>query len=79
MMRCGVRSWIQGRIQGRRVYAGSAKSGFLELQGMQAEHSYYNLLVRGFRVGQLNLQREVPPGFGQGLQDHVQVGLGDQV
>ncbi len=31
----------------------------------RAQDSYYNLLVRGFRVGQLNLKTEVPPQIAQ--------------
>jgi tetratricopeptide (TPR) repeat protein len=46
-------------------FAWSAEPGFLELQSPRAEDSYYNLLVQGFRTGQLNLKREVPPGFAQ--------------
>ena len=38
------------------VYAWSAKSGWLELWSSNAENSYYNLLVQGFRAGQLNLK-----------------------
>jgi tetratricopeptide (TPR) repeat protein len=47
------------------VYEWSAKSGVVELWGGQAANSYYNLLVQGLSAGQLNLQREVPPGFAQ--------------
>ena len=47
------------------VYAWSAKSGRMELWSLQAKNSYYNLLVQGFRDGQLNLKREVPPGLAQ--------------
>jgi len=32
-----------------------------EPKGSRAEDSYYNLLVQGFRAGQLNLKREAPP------------------
>jgi len=45
------------------IYAWSAHSGFLESLGSGAQDSYYNLLVRGFRDGHLNVQREVPPGL----------------
>src|SRR5271169_6233704 len=30
-----------------------------------AAETYYNLLVRGFRAGQLSLKKEVPPGLAQ--------------
>src|SRR5205814_5982790 len=40
-----------------------ANSGTLELLGSGAKDNYYNLLVQGFRNGQLNLEREAPAGF----------------
>jgi tetratricopeptide (TPR) repeat protein len=43
----------------------SAQSGFLESANLRAEDSYYNLLVQGFRAGQLNVKREAPPGLAQ--------------
>ena len=45
------------------VYAYMVKSSGLELKGPDAADAYYNLLVEGFRAGQLNLRREVPPEF----------------
>jgi hypothetical protein len=33
--------------------------------GLNAADNYYNLLVQGFRAGQLSLKKEVPPGFTQ--------------
>jgi tetratricopeptide (TPR) repeat protein len=36
-----------------------------ELTKSRAEDSYYNLLVQGFRTGQLNVKREAPPGLTQ--------------
>ena len=45
------------------IYACVAESGGLDSQ--PPADAYYNLLVRGFRAGQLNLQREVPPGLAQ--------------
>ncbi len=45
------------------VYAWSANSGVIELSGLNAENTYYNLLVQGFRARQLNLKTEVPPGL----------------
>jgi len=47
------------------IFAWSAESGFLELASPHAEDSYYNLLVQGFRAGQLNVRREAPPGLTQ--------------
>jgi tetratricopeptide (TPR) repeat protein len=47
------------------VYAWSANSGLLELCSSNAENTYYNLLVQGFRAGQLNLKTAVPPGLAQ--------------
>jgi hypothetical protein len=43
----------------------SARSGLLEAQVARADDTYYNLLVRALRAGQLNLLMEVPPGFAQ--------------
>jgi Flp pilus assembly protein TadD len=37
----------------------------LELASPHAKDSYYNLLVQGFRAGQLNVKRETPPGLAQ--------------
>ncbi len=45
------------------IFAWSAEPGFLELKSPHAEDSYYNLLVQGFRDGQLNMKREAPPGL----------------
>src|ERR1051326_587740 len=47
------------------VYAYTAQSGLLELLSPSAADTYYNLLVRGFRAGQLSLQKEAPPGLVQ--------------
>ncbi len=47
------------------VYAYMAQSGVLELVSPNAGDSYYNLLVQGFRAGQLSLKKEVPPGLAQ--------------
>jgi len=47
------------------IFAWSAKPGFLELARPRAEDTYYNLLVQGFRAGQLNVKREAPPGLTQ--------------
>ncbi|MGA3164307.1 MAG: hypothetical protein ABSD77_08975, partial [Verrucomicrobiota bacterium] len=40
------------------LFAWSAEPGFLELTSPHAENAYYNLLVQGFRAGQLNVKRE---------------------
>jgi hypothetical protein len=48
------------------LYAWSAKSGWWEkISTPRADDAYYNLLVRGFRAGQLNLKMEVSAGFAQ--------------
>ena len=47
------------------VYAYMAQSGVLELLSPNAADAYYNLLVQGFRDGQLSLKKEVPPGLAQ--------------
>jgi len=45
------------------VYAYTARSGFLASTSLDAAGEYYNLLVQGFRAGQLSLKKEVPPGL----------------
>jgi hypothetical protein len=45
------------------VYAWSAQSGWLEVWSVHAQTTYYNLMVRGFQAGQLNLKRAVPFGL----------------
>jgi len=45
------------------VYACLARSAAWESLSPNAADSYYNLLVRGFRAGQLNLKKVVPPGL----------------
>ena len=60
---CAVLVVVCGLVIG--VYAWSARSGFLELTSSKADFSYYNLLVDGFRSGQLNLKREVPAELAQ--------------
>jgi tetratricopeptide (TPR) repeat protein len=47
------------------VYAYTAHSGFLASASLNAADTCYNLLVQGFRVGQLNLKKDVPPGLAQ--------------
>jgi tetratricopeptide (TPR) repeat protein len=45
------------------VYACLVRPGPWESLSPNAADSSYNLLVRGFRAGQLSLKKEVPPGF----------------
>jgi Flp pilus assembly protein TadD len=45
------------------IYCWSAQSGYLDLTSSNAGDSYYNLLVQGFRHGQLNVYRDPPPGL----------------
>ena len=45
------------------IFVWSAQPGVLESDSPRAENSYYNLLVQGFRAGQLNLKREAPPAL----------------
>jgi tetratricopeptide (TPR) repeat protein len=47
------------------IFCWSAEPGFFESASPRAEDSYYNLLVQGFRSGQLNVKREAPPGLAQ--------------
>ncbi|MGO9526458.1 MAG: tetratricopeptide repeat protein [Verrucomicrobiia bacterium] len=47
------------------VYAYTAHSGFLASTGLNAADNYYNLLVQGFRAGQLSLKKDVPPGLAE--------------
>jgi len=59
--------WMQRGVLGAvcalvvGVYAYTAHWGVLG----NAADTYYNLLVQGFRAGQLSLKKEVPPGLGQ--------------
>ncbi len=47
------------------VYGYTAHSGAVLPSSLQAATSYYNLLVKGFRAGQLNLKIDVPSGVAQ--------------
>jgi tetratricopeptide (TPR) repeat protein len=47
------------------IYAYTAPLGRLESLYLKAADSYYNLLVQGFRAGQLSLKKEAPPGLAQ--------------
>jgi tetratricopeptide (TPR) repeat protein len=42
------------------TYAGAAHSGFWESLSLDPAESYYNLLVQGFRAGQLSLNKVAP-------------------
>ena len=63
--------WIQHGVLGVvcalvvGVYAYTAHEGAVTQPSQNAAGSYYNLLVQGFRAGQLNLKKEVPPGLAQ--------------
>ena len=46
-------------------FAWSARPGWLGMRTARAEDAYYNLMVRGFRAGQLDLKTEVPAGLAQ--------------
>jgi hypothetical protein len=50
------------------VYAYVVQPGVSELGSSNAADAYYNLLVRGFRAGQLSVKQDVPPGLA-GLAD----------
>ncbi|MGA2140486.1 MAG: hypothetical protein ABSH14_16630, partial [Verrucomicrobiia bacterium] len=45
------------------LYAYMTQSGVSELMTPYAPDAFYNLLVQGFRAGQLSLKKDVPPGF----------------
>jgi hypothetical protein len=45
------------------VYAGVAQPGFVVLTSLDAADTYYNLLVQGFRAGELSVKKEAPPKF----------------
>jgi tetratricopeptide (TPR) repeat protein len=47
------------------IYAYTAHSGVLLSGSLSAADNHYNLLVQGFRAGQLNLKKGVPVGFAQ--------------
>jgi len=47
------------------IYIWRARSGMIELDGLTAKNTYYNLLAQGFSAGQLNLKTDVPPGLAQ--------------
>jgi tetratricopeptide (TPR) repeat protein len=47
------------------VYAYTSHTVVSELLSPGAADTYYNLLVQGFRAGQLSVKKEVPPGLGR--------------
>jgi tetratricopeptide (TPR) repeat protein len=47
------------------IYVRAAHPGIPVSGRMSAADNYYNLLVQGFRAGQLNLKKEVPPALAQ--------------
>ena len=47
------------------VYAFTAHPGFVTSTRPNAADNYYNLLVQGFRAGQLSLKIEAPPALAQ--------------
>jgi tetratricopeptide (TPR) repeat protein len=47
------------------IYAHTAHSGYVLSPSLSPAESYYNLLVQGFRAGQLNVKKQVPVGFVQ--------------
>jgi hypothetical protein len=46
-------------------YAYTAHEGVVLAGSLNAADNYYNLLVQGFRAGQLSLKKEVPPRLTQ--------------
>jgi tetratricopeptide (TPR) repeat protein len=62
-MRRGILAAVCGVVIGVYLYA--AHSGLPVSRGPGPADDYYNLLVQGFRVGQLNLKKAVPPGLAQ--------------
>lgn len=47
------------------IFVSSARPGVLEFTTTHPQDSYYNLLVQGFRAGQLNVLRDPAPGLAQ--------------
>ena len=62
-MQCGVVGAVCVLVIG--VYTYTAHSGLSVSASLNAADEYYNLLVQGFRAGQLNVKKEVPPGLAQ--------------
>jgi tetratricopeptide (TPR) repeat protein len=70
-MRRGVLGAVSALVIG--VYAVTAHSGFWESLSLNPAESYYNLLVEGFRVGQLSLNKDAPAGLTQLADPYDQV------
>jgi hypothetical protein len=47
------------------IYAYTAHSAYFVSKSLNPADDYYNLLVQGFRAGQLNLKVDVPSGLAQ--------------
>ena len=62
-MQRGVLATVCALVIG--VYAYAARSGYVVSSSLDVADSYYNLLVQGFRAGQLNLKTAVPSGLAQ--------------
>jgi len=62
-MPCGILAAVCALVIG--VYVCAAHSGVLLSGSLSAADNDYNLLVQGFRAGQLSLKKEVPPGLAQ--------------
>ncbi|HEY1788182.1 MAG TPA: hypothetical protein VGJ73_08515, partial [Verrucomicrobiae bacterium] len=45
------------------IYAWSAEPGALGFVSSRPQDAYYNLLVQGFKSGQLNVKRDPSPGL----------------
>ncbi len=61
-------AWISLAAAGALVvglYVCTGHEGAVTQASLDAAGSYYNLLVQGFRAGQLNLKKEVPPALAQ--------------
>jgi len=61
LLRCGILGVVCVLVIG--LYAYAARSGPVELLSLNPADTYYNLLVQGFRAGQLSVKREAPPGL----------------
>jgi len=62
-MQRGILAAVCGLVLG--IYAYTARSGYFVSGSFDSADAYYNLLVQGFRAGQLNLKTDVPPGLAQ--------------
>ncbi len=53
------------------VYAYVVQPGMVELGSSNAADAYYNLLVQGFRAGQLSVKKEAPPALAKLADPYV--------